>query len=213
MSTGTSPPATSRYFNGLWACRRLYDTARLQWEKQRRFRLGDIVCDRLQKVHWHLYSFCLFSLSLDLKKLCVVYTCVCFFYPITLDDIAKLALALHPFPFPFRCLDLKIFWPPQEITFVSELTVCARSRRRRLIYTDVLRKTTRMIGICSFFLFFFLLWNLPRIFLPCLWGTVLAPQWNLLGEGQETEESATTQPPAFKITTRYTRHHASKTVL
>jgi hypothetical protein len=155
MSTGTSPPATLRYFNGLWACRRLYDTARLQWGKQRRFRLGDIVCDRLQKVHWHLYSFCLFSLSLDLKKLCLGYTCVCFFYPITLDDIAKLALALHPFPFPFRCLDLKIFWPPQEITFVSELTVCARSRRRRLIYTDVLRKTTRMIGICSFFLFFF----------------------------------------------------------
>ena len=62
------------------------------------------------------------------------------------------------------------------------------------------------------FLFFFTLKS-PAHFSTLSLRDRFGPTVEPLGEGQETEESATTQPPAFKITTRYTRHHASKTVL
>lgn len=62
-----------------------------------------------------------------------------------------------------------------------------------------------------FFLFFvFLTLKSPAHFSTLSLRDRFGPAVEPFGEGQETEESATTQPPAFKITTRYTRHHAKQ---
>lgn len=124
MSTGTSPPATSRNFSdGLWACRRLYDTAKLQWAatsiSYRRYRVWPP-----SKVHWHLSFFLFFSRSKEtVRSVCIS------FIPPQKDDVAKLALASPIFP-PVSLFGSKNILASARNNVCGcdcELTVCARA--------------------------------------------------------------------------------------